>query len=248
MEFPPEVSGSETPRMSELGRLTGIFWEPTPVFRDLAAHPRWWSPIVLITALSVIFVYLFSRLVGWGVFLDRELSNNPRTANLPPEQLEGIIAQQTKFLGIFSYAAAVLGTVVIVLIVAAILLFVFRAIGASDLSFKQSLSVTSYSWLPVALSGLLSIVVLYLSNPMDFDLKNPLPFNLGWFLDSSSTAGWLRQLASSLDLFTFWIMALLALGFSVVVKKMRFGKAFAAILSLWLVTVVIKVGWTLIFS
>ena len=71
---------------------------------------------------------------------------------------------------------------------------------------------------------------------------------MGWFLDPSSTAVWLKQVATSLDLFTFWIMALLALGFSVMAKKMRFGKAFAAILSLWVVMVVIKVGWTLIFS
>ena len=35
------------PPMSTIGRLTGIFFEPTNVFRNLRAHPRWLAAILI---------------------------------------------------------------------------------------------------------------------------------------------------------------------------------------------------------
>lgn len=245
----PTTAGSPEPGlMSEPGRLTGIFWDPKAVFRDLAARPRWWTPILLLTALALLFNYVFSRLVGWGAFLARELASNPRTAELSPDQIDKLVRMQAGFVGIFAYAAALLATAVVVTLVAAILLFLFRTIGAPDLNFRQALSITSYSWLPMVLYQLLALVVLCLADPRDFNLKNPLPFNAGWFLDPSSLPAWLVSLASSVDLFSFWVMALLALGFSVTTKKMRYGKALAGIFSLWLVYVLVKTGWTAVMG
>src|SRR5437870_11895833 len=37
----PQAKGDEEPAMSGLQKLAGIFYEPTRVFRNLRAHPRW---------------------------------------------------------------------------------------------------------------------------------------------------------------------------------------------------------------
>src|SRR3990172_3672877 len=95
--------------MNELQRLVGVFWEPRPVFEDLAARPRWWTPLILLTVLALIFTIFFSRVVGCETFMRRQLESNTRLQQLPPEKLEDLLAQQTKFVSITAYLGACAG-------------------------------------------------------------------------------------------------------------------------------------------
>ena len=52
------------PRMSTAATSIGIFFEPTRMFRNLRAHPRWLAAI-LIAELSVPFIPLLF-IGGWG--------------------------------------------------------------------------------------------------------------------------------------------------------------------------------------
>jgi hypothetical protein len=99
----------------------------------------------------------------------------------------------------------------------------------------------------MALLALLSLLVLIV-NPSDFNVKNPLPFNIGWFLDPATSPAWMIGLLSSIDLFSFWVMGLLALGFAAAAKKIKCGTAFALVLACWLVVVVVKTGWAAAFG
>lgn len=245
---PASASAGMPAPMSEPARLAGVFWDPKPVFQDLAQRPRWWVPLILITLLAVVQIYAFSRIVGWDTFLRHELQTNPRTQQLPAEQMELIIQQQGKFAGIMGYAGAALATAISWLLIAGILLLVLRTVAGADLNFRRAFSVTAYSWLPFGLYQLLALIVLLFANPADYDLRNPLPFNPGWFLSSSDTSGWMKSVAGSLDLFSFWVMALLALGFSVAARKIRFGKSFAMVFSVWFAYVLLKTGWAAIFG
>ena len=56
---------------------------------------------------------------------------------------------------------------------------------------------------------MLSMVVLFLKDPDEFNLQNPLMFNVGGYLDANAPAA-LRSLGSSIDLFSIWIIVLLA--------------------------------------
>lgn len=229
--------------MSEAGRITGVFWEPKPVFADLAARPRWWVPMILVVVLAVVYVAAFSQVVGWRTFMEHEIANNSRLQELPAAQREAIINQQTSIAGVMGYAGSVVGGVVTLLLVAGVLLLLFKlAAGAVDLSFRQALALVCYAWLPFVLYQGLALIALFYTNPADFDLKNPLPFNIGWFLDPSSTPAWLVSTAGSLDLFSFWVMALIALGFSVAVKKASYGKAFSVVFAGWFGWVLLKAG------
>jgi hypothetical protein len=85
----------------------------------------------------------------------------------------------------------------------------------------------------------LALVVLYLKNPEDYDLQNPLMFNVGAFLSQDAPA-WLRRMGTSLDLFSFWVMALLAIGIVAASrKKMSFGKALAGVAIPWMLYVAV---------
>ncbi len=230
--------------MTELARLAGVFWDPRPVYADLAARPRWWAPILLTTLAALAFLAAFSNRVGWEQFLEQEFRTNSRLQQLPAEQQREIIARQAKIVGVTSYAGAVVGTVGVCLLVAGIFLFVFRSLAGAELSFRQSLSITAYSFLPHAVASALAIVVVTQADPADFDLRNPLMLNASWLVRSESAPAWLRTLAASFDLFAIWTLLLLALGYSVAAGKLAYRKSLALVLAVWGFYVALKTAWS----
>ncbi len=226
--------------MSEAGRLAGIFWEPKPVFQDLAARPRFWVPLIILTLFSVVYIASFSRVVGFESVTRRQLEASPRTAQLPPEQRERAIQLGMKFAVPAAYAGGALGFTVSSLVIAGILLGCFNLLGGARVSYPQAFSITCYSFLPSGLATILSMVVMFLKDPADFDLQHPLPLNVGAFLDPKAVGGFLYSLAGSLDLFSIWVLLLLALGFSTASKRMSFGKSLALVALPWVGYVLLK--------
>lgn len=234
--------------MSEVGRLTGIIWEPRPVYEDLAARPRWWVPLILLTVLAVCYVVAFSRIVGWDTFMQQQFDTNPRLQQLSTEQRAQILEQQTKIASSFGYVGAAVGVALSTLVIGAVMLGVFNFLGGASLKFRQAFSITCYSFLPTGLSTILALVVMFLKNPADFDLQNPLIMNVGAFLDPQATPKWLHSMATSLDAFSIWVILLLALGFSVAGKNLRYSKALTLVLLPWVVYVALKSGWAGLFG
>lgn len=233
--------------MSELGRLTGILWEPRPVFEDLAARPRFWAPLILLTVLSIIFVSVFTARVGWDIYMEqqmeRQAASNPRIAQMTPEQRERTMEMSAAIAKYAGIGGAVIGFAAMCLVVAGVLLGLMNSVGGANLRFKQAFSITCYSFLPSAISSVLSLIVMLLKHPEDFDLQNPLPANLGAFISSPPSPRWLQSLASSIDLFSIWVILLLALGFSVASGgRMSYGKSLSLVIAPWLLYVLIKSG------
>ena len=100
------------------------------------------------------------------------------------------------------------------------------------------------------LRHLLSIVVAFLKNPDDFNVQNPLAFNLGAFMDPVTANKFLYTFAVSFDLFAFWIITLEAIGLAAAAgkKKLSFGSAFFAVLASWVVLVLLPATMAGIFS
>jgi hypothetical protein len=56
-------------------------------------------------------------------------------------------------------------------------------------------------------------------------------------------------LAKSFDLFTFWTLILLAIGFAAInPKRLKGSKPYFIVFGVWAVFVVLRVGWAFIFS
>ncbi len=226
--------------MSEPARLVGIFWEPKPVFENLALKPRFWSPLILLTVLAVLYSAAIARFVGWEEVVTRQLESNERMQQLPAEQRERIIEQSLRLTVPLGYAGAALGTTMSALLIAAVVLGMTNLFGGAALKFKQAFSLTCYSMLPMGLATVLSMVVLFLKDPADFDIRRPLPLNLGVLPGvADAPAGW-RTLAESIDLFSIWVIVLLALGFSSASRRLSFSKALVLILVPWLAVVLVR--------
>src|SRR5690242_14976727 len=91
------------PPMSEAGRLAGVYFDPGKTFADIAARPRWWVPMVLLTIAALVMIICYSQHVGWEHMLRQQIESSPRTQNMTPEQREAIVQQQVKFVPIFGY-------------------------------------------------------------------------------------------------------------------------------------------------
>jgi hypothetical protein len=243
----PET-GSDSQPISEGQRLTGVFHSPGSVFANVSVAGRWFIPLIIIVILSVGMVAVIMSRVSVEQMVTKIMESNERMQQLPAEQRDAVIAQQIKFMPIGIYAGALLGSPVILLIGAGVLLLIFNMLMDGKLKYKNALNIYSYAMLPPGVVGtLVMLLVLFLKPPDEFDLQNPLAFNAGAFLPAASAA-WLKALLGSIDLFTFWTVFLLAIGFARAIPKMTTGKAFGAILVPWVVLILLKVGWAAMFG
>jgi hypothetical protein len=97
---------------------------------------------------------------------------------------------------------------------------VFRFFYASDLSFKQSLTVVTASFATLALlTTPLLLSVLALKDDWTIPPQEALQANVTLFLDKQAAPKWLWAVGSSLDLFSFWLIFLLAAGFAAASKR-----------------------------
>ena len=229
-----------------------MIFSPKPTFESIAQKPTWVLPLVAISLLSILIIFVFSQRVGWRSFMERQNQSNSRVQkqmeSMTAEQREQMLETQTKFASVIGYVGAVLGTFIAAVVVAAVLMLAFNVVGGAKVGFVTSLSIVSYSWVPGIVGGLLGLLILFLKDPSTIDIQHLVAANAGAFLSEDSPK-WLETLLSSFDLFIFWTMILMGIGFSATnPKKISFGKGLGTVVGVWLIYLLVKVGFAAAFS
>lgn len=241
------MSPEPTPerRMGEAGRLVNVFLEPRTAFADIAARPRFWVPLVLLIIFAVGSLSTFSYHVGWGRVMEQQMERNPQVQNMSAEQRAKMEETQARMASVMGYlvpASPIVAVPFVILVISAVFALVFRVLLAADVSFRQLFAVTTYASLPDLIVSAATIAVVLLKNPDEFNLENPLAFNVGAYLDPDTTSKALMSIASSIDLFSFWKLGLLATGIAVAARKLSFSTALAGVTIPWLLWVLVKTG------
>ena len=96
------------------------------------------------------------------------------------------------------------------LIWAAVLLAIVKGMMSAQVRLKQLYAILCYASLPGVIMAALSIAVMFMKPPDDFNLQNPLVFNPAAFMDQATTSKFVYSLASAFDLFTIWKLVLIA--------------------------------------
>ena len=226
-------------QMSEPARLAGVFFSPGKAFADIAPRPRWWIPVILSAILSTVYLNAFTQRVGWEQTIRQALERLPNAQSMSAAQREQAVASAARLYQYFGYGGSAVGTLFYVFIVAVILVFLFDTIMGAGIGLKRMMAIVAYGFLPLLIQTALSMVVLFLKDPAEFSLQNPLMFNLGAYLSPDAPAA-LRALGTSIDLFSLWIIVLLAIGVSSASRKITFGKALAGIAFPWGLVVALK--------
>lgn len=233
-------------QIGAFGRLVGAIINPRPTFEDIARKPSWLLPLLLLIIVAVATTVVIGQRIGWQTVIEKQIAQSAsaqrRMDQLTPEQRAGVIAQQAKFAPYVGYIFAVLLFTIPALIFAAVLMGIFNATSSAALNFKTSFGVVTHSYMPFVIASLLGILIMYLKQPDQIDLQNVLASNAGAFL-SSDAPKWLLALCTSLDLFSFWMLGLMAFAYSVVrPKKITFSKGLTWVALIWVVYVLMKVG------
>ena len=244
----PAPEAQSQPAISPFGRIIGVFFSPTATFEDIVRKPSWVLPVVLLTLFSIGVSFAINQRINWREFMAQQIEKSPQAASMSAEQKEQRIEGGAKFSPILTWAIGVCGPIVFALVVALVMWGAYNLLGGANTNFGTSFAITSHAALTGLVSSLLFIVVLYLKAPGTVDLENPVATNLAAVLPDDS-AKWLVALLKSFDIFTFWTLILLAIGFATTnPKKLKGGKAFTIAFSVWAVYVVLRVGSAWIFS
>lgn len=233
-------------RQGLLSTLINVFVEPRAAFEQVALAPRWWFPVLLIVLATLGYMTVFSNRVGWDTFIRNQVERNERMQEMPADQRERAIEMQMKFAPVMGTVGPVIFIPAGMAIIAGVLLFVFRTLMDGSMKYTQTLGVVAWASLPGLLATAAALAVMLLKSPADFDLANPVGFNIGFYLPEA-TSRWIVSLAGSFDLFTMWTITLMSTGMAVLSRK-TWGAALGGILLPWALYVVCKVGWVAMFG
>jgi hypothetical protein len=190
---------------------------------------------MLLAAVAIPEAYMRATRVDFAATMRSQLE---KQGQLTPEQMETTV----RISAAFSKGAAIfspLFPVVIVLVVAAMLWFLFRLFG-SDGTYRGAISVTAFSWLPLSLASILRASLLATRTSITGEeFATLLKSNLAFLTDMATQPG-LFIILGSIDLFVIWALILLTLGFAHLSKFSR-ARSAALVFSFWF-------GWVLVMS
>jgi hypothetical protein len=252
MSAAPVVPASPTPEpaLSQGARIIDTFIAPSKTFTDLRRSASWWAPFLLMIVVSTGFVYTAGQKIGFRKIMENQMQAQPkaqeRLEKLPADQREQQMETGAKVTSIISYAFPVI-TLIIWVIIATALFMTFKFAAGADVTFGVSLAIVIYAALPLMVKTLLAwLSVVAGMSPDSFSFQNPVATNPGYFMTPSDNV-FLYSLASGVDIFMIWTLALTAIGFTCV-SKVKTGTSFAIVFGWWALFTLIGAGFAGGFS
>lgn len=249
MGTPSAVLADATPQpqLGAFARIVGVFFNPKETFKDIAATPTWIVPTILLVLLGTIACIALNQRMDWRSYMAQQIEKSPQAANMSPEQKEQRVETGAKFSKGITYFLGIVPAVLILLVGVA-MWGAYNLFAGISASFSQAIGITSHVFLNSIVSTAIFLLVLFIKPVGTFDLDNPVATNLG-VLVSEDAPKWLMSLGKSIDIFSFWTLILVAIGFAAVnPRKLKFGQSFTIALGVWAVYVLLKVGAAWIFS
>jgi hypothetical protein len=225
---------------SSIARVVGVLFSPTRTFEVIRERPTWLVAVVVLVAVSMISGYFVVQKLDIEDVVRSSIGNSSR--QLSEDQLEQAIAIQEKVIPVISIAGPVVFLPAACLLTALLFWVLLKMLGG-EISYKASFAATVHGLVPTGISALLSLPVVLSRSELGFEEVRSgsiLASNLAVFA-SEETSNAMRTLLASFDVFSIWSVVLLTIGFGVVARVSR-AKATAAVIGLWVVFILFKVG------
>jgi hypothetical protein len=227
--------------------LVDVYFSPREAFTRIVRNPRIVVPLVVYAVLVLGFTGVWMQKMDPVEFMKAQIEESPQAERMPAEQKAAIIEQQAKMMPIFGWVVGPAVIAIILVAIAACLMFVFRFFYAGDVRFKQAFAIVLWTFLAVGLvTTPIMLAVLALKGDWNIDPNQAIQANLGLLLDKSTAAKPLWALLTSIDIFTLWMVFLLAVGFAVASRKTT-ASALWGVAIPWVLIVLVKVGWSALF-
>ena len=203
--------------------------------------------VAIVSGLVILETMLFK--IGMGRMIRQSLEQSGQAAKMSAEQLEGAVRMGATLGTVFAHVGVLVFGPAMLLILAALGLGILVLIYGAPAKFKAVFSATCYANLVSVLGVLMGVALILFGDPEHFNAQNPIPSNVGFFLNPLETSKPLYSLAGSADILWIWTMVLMAMGWS----RVSGGKAktlpvFLALAGIWLIWVLGKMGFAAILG
>ena len=227
--------------------LIDVYFSPREAFTRIVRNPRFLVPLVAYVILVLGFTGVWMQKMDPAEFMKTQIEESGQADRIPAEQREAIIEQQAKWMPIFAWVMGPVGIAVSLLVIAGALLFIYRFFYAAEVSFRQSFAIVTWVFFAVGLvTTPVTLAVMSLKGDWNINPQEAVQANLGLLLEKSSAAKPLWTLLTNIDVFSLWMVFLLAVGFAVASRKPT-GSALWGVAIPWILIVLAKVGWAAIF-
>ena len=244
--------------LSFVEKLSGIFFEPSRVFRDLRSYPHWIGAFVIIAVISLVYSFAFVQRITPERIVEHmvdRVAQMPPPFTPPPQALEKMRTDQMSALKnpaerVGGMVKAIVGLFVLGVLAAALCLVLTLVFGGR-INFWQALAVIFWAWLPVVLiQKILGLVILYLKAPEDLHpIRNQdttLQDNLS-LLVSGADHPVLFVLLSFIGLTWFYYLWLRAKGLHYGGTKVSSGAGWGVSILLYIMLLLFAVATTALF-
>lgn len=238
MEETVQTYQPEEKTMGGLSKVVNIFFEPRKVFQSLKIKPTWLVSVIIMAVLGMgFFYYTFPYIMNEQVQNIRDNDRIPEQAKL--EIIEKM--KEAQHPPIWQMAIAPVGTLIYLVIVAAVLFFVFNVLMGGDSGFRRVFSVYCYSSLVAIPSMIVKFPLVMMKGNINVQTS------LGLLLSPDAKGSFLHSVLSSFDIFNVWQVILVSMGLGVM-YKFSTKKAFTTVAILWIIWILAKSGLGSIFG
>ncbi|MBX7151646.1 YIP1 family protein [bacterium] len=235
METQTEPTSAE--EMNVFSRILNVFLSPSETFNYLIAKPDWITPVIV-----TIILFLSSGILLKDIIQTEQIkavrTQIMKSDRVPDSQKEQVIEQQTQMMKGFWVVGYVIGLVGILSMY--FIGAVFLMIGGNNVlggkaTYMQVLSIFGYSMMIDILATLVKVPIMFVNSTLRVDT------GLGLFVAADQTRSAMYTFLSKFDLFTFWQLAVLVIGISLLFGFSK-GKSAGLVFGLWFVWVLFGTG------
>jgi hypothetical protein len=227
--------------------LFEVFYQPGKLFASLPERNyAWIAPLLFNSLIGVLSWWLVMHYMGAENLARQQMQMY--ASRMSPDQMQAAIARAGSPAQMYTGLAASFAGVAVMMLVVSGALMAFAMMTSKAPRFGSMLAAVSLAYFPYFVAAtLMSGLVLAISpDPASLDFRNLLATNVGAFMNREETSKGLYAAMSSVDILSFAEIILLALGFSKLTKS-KFGFGLGAVLALWVVYVMAKMGLASIF-
>ena len=222
--------------------LLNLYFSPREAFESILRAPRLGVAVPAFLAVGLLFTAVWMGNVDPRVFMKSQMQESGQWEKMTEEQRAAGLDAGVRIFSGLTWVIATVAPIIFFLVIAAVLLFVFRFFYASEVTFSQAAAVVAWTFLAASLVTVpLAMLVMRLRGDWNVNPQEVLAANPTLFLEKGTTAKPLWVLLGSLDLFSFWRAFLLASGFGVASKRDT-GSAFWGVAVCWGLVVLGQVG------
>ena len=208
-----------SPTMSLPRRVIGIYTAPRAVFESLRETPRALGAFVILSVVA-----LCATIPITGIIIQDQIAKLEAKPNMTPEA----IAKATGVMKASVPITAVAGNIVIVLVLAAIYLFLANIILGGSTNYKRMVAGVAHVSLIGIVSSIVRVPLIIAKGTSEVTLSPAI------FLPEEQHKTFMYHLLSQWDIFAIWMLGLSALAISVL-AGVPTRKATMAVIILWVV-------------